>query len=74
MEFLRADADFRAETELKTVAETAGGINIDTCCIDTRGEYLRMLIIICYDDLRVLRRISADMCNRFLETIHHFYR
>ena len=53
MQLVRADSDFRSESELSAVGEPGGGIDINRSGVDFIQEFFRMLRIVRQDAVAV---------------------
>ena len=71
MKLLGTDADLGTKAKFKAIGKTGGGINIDGCCIHFIKESAGMLIILCYNGLRVFSVVFIDMGNGFVKIFHN---
>lgn len=62
MQLLRADANFRTKTELKTIGKTSRCVHVNCSRVNHRLEALSIFWILCDNTFRVFRPILSDVC------------
>ena len=71
MEFVGADADFRAQAEFAAVVETRAGVDHHRRAVDPSGELLRGRQIAGHDRVGMMRAVVVDVLDRVVERADH---
>lgn len=67
MELVRADSDFRAQTELSSVVESCAGVDHDGAAVDSIGKFTGIVQVFCNNCFRMPVTESVDVFNRFVQ-------
>ncbi len=72
MELAGTDPDFRSETVAETVRKTCRAVLVDTGGVHESHEFSRGIRIFRDDAVSVMRSVSVDMMDRFIDVIDYF--
>jgi len=70
VEFVGADADFRAQAIFAAIGEAGAGVDEDAGAVDFGGEFLDGLRVAAEDGVGVVRAVVIDVVDGFLDTAY----
>ena len=74
VDFVGADADFRAFAEPEAVGKTRGTVVEHAGRVHARYECRRRGFAFCHDAFRVSAAVGVDVVHGFVEVVHHAHR